>query len=60
MRVLLPGLLLFSVGQVRINFSSFGETSQSFYSKIGRSGKWKKVRYGNGSATFVRLKTINI
>jgi hypothetical protein len=33
-----------SVGQVGINFSSFGEPASRFTSAIERSGIWKKVR----------------
>jgi hypothetical protein len=43
MRVLGVTLLL-AWGQVRINFSSFGEPASRFTSAIERSGKWKKVR----------------
>jgi hypothetical protein len=34
----------FVMGQVGINFSSFGEPASRFTSAIERSGIWKKVR----------------
>jgi hypothetical protein len=55
MRVL-PWSNTVSVGQVGINFSSFGEPASRFTSAIERSGIWKKVRY-NSLGWLVRLKS---
>jgi hypothetical protein len=44
MRVLPWSNTFVSVGQVGINFSSFGEPASRFTSAIERSGIWKKVR----------------
>jgi hypothetical protein len=47
-----------SVGQVRINFSSFWRTSH-YTSAIQRSGNWKKVREQVLEYGLVQLEEVN-